>query len=46
MKKSIEERILELITEDKELHDAIVAHLKAQTEAALALADYRRRRIT
>ncbi len=44
MSKSFEERLLELIQEDEELHEALVDLIKAKTRAAQALAEWRNRR--
>lgn len=40
----LQERILELIQEDPELHEALVELIQAQTKAAIALAEWRNRR--
>jgi len=42
--KTFEERLLELMQTDDELHAALVDLVKAQTRAAQALADWRDRR--
>jgi len=39
-----EERLLQLVTEDPELHEALVDLIEAQTKAAIALAEWRDRR--
>lgn len=39
-----EERLLELIQEDPELHLALLDLIEAQTKAAVALAEWRNRR--
>jgi len=44
MSKSLEERILELIQDDPELHLALVEFIEAQTKAQIALAEMRDRR--
>jgi hypothetical protein len=38
MRKDVFERLIELIKEDKELHDAIIDFIKARTEHELYLA--------
>ena len=43
-KKSFEERLLELIQDDEELHEALIDLINAQTAAALELAAWRKRR--
>ncbi len=42
--KTFEARVLELIHEDPELHEALVSLIEAQTKAAIALAEWRDRR--
>jgi len=44
MSEKFMERLLILIQEDDELHEALVNLIKAQTRAAQALADWRDRR--
>ena len=41
MTKPFEDRMLELIQEDPELHQALVEFIEAQTKAKIALAELR-----
>ncbi len=42
--KSFEERLVELVSQDPELHEALVELIEAKTRAAIALAEWRDRR--
>lgn len=42
--KGFEERIIELVIEDPELHQALVDMIEVQTKAKIALAEMRDRR--
>ena len=44
MTKPFEDRLLDLIKEDPELHKAMVEFIEAQTKAKIALAELRNRR--
>lgn len=44
MMDDVLKRIVELIREDVELHTAIILLIQAETEAKMALAEWRRRR--